>query len=390
MKKSSFLLLLVLFLVPFLNNGQAKVGLSRFPEIRISISKSQYNSLLQSKGQKLVLKKPVCLINRDTAIIKEAHSRGNNSLTFERKSLSVDLENTFTLRNNGENVKIKKFDLLNLVMDKNLWHSRWAFLTMSGIGIFPLYQTYCTLWINEEPQGIYLLVEKPHHYTDTKAKSPYTLRRGIDHTIQGEYVDTPSKDEAKKYKKQYLALYNDINHYHNEELYNRLNAGLQMDQYFNWLAFNYLIMNGDYADELYLYILPSGQFDIIPWDYDDIFKPMPHEGLQARNSITALKNKLIYSGEDPLDRAIATDEFVYQKYLMAFKKLMLALTPETLTKLSDQVRDELQILSEDKPSAGASLFLGKDSFQLELAKEDMRLAIDFMLNRRNALIKEIP
>lgn len=39
------------------------------------------------------------------------------------------------------------------------------------------------------------------------------------------------------------------------------------------LAFNYLIRNGDYTDELFLYLTGKGnQFQIIPWDYDDIFQ----------------------------------------------------------------------------------------------------------------------
>ena len=386
-----YLLLSVILLFSSLQNyGQADNPNSRFPEIRILISKSQYSTLLQGKGQKLVLKKPVLIINHDTTVVREVHSRGNNSLTFDHKSLSVDLENSFTVRNGGANVKIKKFNLLNLVMDKNLWHNRWAFLTMSEISIFPLYQTFCTLWINDQPQGIYLLVEKPHYYSDIKAKSPYMIRRGLNHTIDTEYIDAPSKEKSKKYRKQYRSLYEDISRYKNEELYKRLNTGLVLDHYFVWLAFNYLIMNGDYADEVYLYILPeSGQFDVIPWDYDDIFKPNPHEGLQSRNAVASLKNKLIFSGEDPLDRAIASDPFVYQHYLGSFKKLLLALTPESLTRLSDQVKDELLLLSDDQPASNASRFLGKEPFQIINATEDMRLALDFVIKRRNALLKEM-
>ena len=45
--------------------------------------------------------------------LKQLLARVNNSLTFERKSLSVDLENSINLRSDGEKVKVKKFDLLN-------------------------------------------------------------------------------------------------------------------------------------------------------------------------------------------------------------------------------------------------------------------------------------
>lgn len=42
---------------------------------------------------------------------------------------------------------------------------------MNELGIFLLFNTYCTVRINNQPEGIYLLVEKPHHASATK-KAP--------------------------------------------------------------------------------------------------------------------------------------------------------------------------------------------------------------------------
>ncbi len=364
-------------------------SINAVPEIRIYISKSQYNSLLDSKGRKLELKKPVFLVNGDTAKVKEVHSRGNNSLTFEHKSLSVDLADAIDIKTDGKKVKIKKFDLLNLVMDKNLWHNRWAFLNMADVSLFPLLNMYCTLWINDQPQGIYLLVEKQRHYTTGKPKSPYMVRRGVDHVLNDEYIDTPSKEDAKKFKQQYHAIYDDITKYKGEDLYNQLNSKLNLDHYFSWLGFNYLIMNGDYADELYLYIVPGGgKFDVIPWDYDDILRPVPHEGMAARNSVEGFKNKLIFSSEDPLDRAIASDEVLYRHYLSSFEALLNTLTAENLTAVSQKVKDELQALSTD-PAAPASLFLGKEAFSMKDASEDIDKSMDFIVKRRNGLLQTL-
>ena len=121
-------LLLCLIVSAQRTHAQTNTVAARFPEIRLQISKSQYSDLLDSKGLKMELKKPQLTINGDTAAVKEINSRGNNSLTFKHKSLSIDLENSFSIKVGGEKNKIKKFDLLNLVMDKNLWHNRWAFL----------------------------------------------------------------------------------------------------------------------------------------------------------------------------------------------------------------------------------------------------------------------
>ena len=371
-------------------SAQTHTSPQQFPDIRLYISKSQYGNLLESKGQKIELKKPRLIINGDSAVVKEIHSRGNNSLTFEHKSLSVDLENSVSIGQKGAKTKLKKFDLLNLVMDKNLWHNRWAFLCMARFDIFPLDNIFCTLWINDQPQGIYLLVEKPRHYTNGKIKSPYMIRRGVDHKINDEYIDTPSKEESKKYKNQFLKMYEDLEKYKGEELFNHLKTKIHVDHYFDWLAFNYLIMNGDYEDELYLYIdSKSGLFDIIPWDYDDILKSGPHEGRQARNAVPELRDKLIFSGEDPMDRAIAADEFVYQQYLLRFKKLLNDLNDETMIGISNRVKEELRAISQNQEVAKASLFLGKQPFQVEEAEKEIQTSLDFIIQRRNALVREM-
>jgi hypothetical protein len=156
------------------------------------------------------------------------------------------------------------------------------------------------------------------------------------------------------------------------------------------MAFNYLIMNGDYMDELYLYIQPkTGQFDVIPWDYDDILHPAPHEGTRARNAVQSLKNKLVFSSEDPLDRAIGSDEYVYRMYEQEFRKLLQALSAEDLKATADQVMSELDSLNRDTASAKASLFLGKEPFVLEQARADINTAITFVISRRNSLQKDL-
>lgn len=360
-----------------------------FPEIRIRIAPGQYSSLLQSKGRKISLKNPVMIVQGDTAKVKEIHSRGNNSLTFEHKSLSIDLNHAVKVPIGGKETSLKKFDLLNLVMDKNLWHNRWAFLCMQHVSLFPLMQTYSPVWINDQPQGIYLLVEKPRHYITSAIKSPYLLRRGIDHTVADEYIETPSKEDAKKYKLQFTSLYDDINKLHGKELYDRLNAKVNLDRYFKWIAFNYLIMNGDYADELYLYISPSdARYEVIPWDYDDILRPVPHEGMAARNAVEGFKSKYIFSSEDPLDRAIAADQVLYAHYLESFRDLLTNLDEATITRLAVQVREELHTLGAGEQGR-ASLFLGKEPWMEADASADIDRSLDFVLKRRNALFKEL-
>ena len=129
-----------------------------FPEIQLHISDYQFNSLKKSKGTKLKLNNAVLLVNGDTAHLKDIHLRGNNTLYFQRKSLSVDLKKSVAVIQGGQEISLKKFHLLNLSMDKNLWHNRWSYLILKELGLFPSFHSFCTVTINNNPQGIYLLV----------------------------------------------------------------------------------------------------------------------------------------------------------------------------------------------------------------------------------------
>jgi spore coat protein H len=374
-------------LIPHQGITQALQDKQDFPEIRIYISTKQLSQLRNAEGTRMELKQPIVLINKDTANVKDIHSRGASTMKFARKSLSVDLDRAFTFDTRDQQVKIKKFDLLNLVMDRNLWHNRWAFINLAELNLFPLFNTYCKLWINDQPQGIYLLVEKPSH-SSARLKSPYMVRRGPNHKIEQEYSNNSTKEEASQYKEKYYQIYKDLGKYKGKELEEALRSNLQLDQYFNWLAFNYFIMNGDYADEVYFYIHPdSGKFDIIPWDYDDIFRREPHEGAEARN--VKLKDKLIFSIEDVLDQRIASDEWLYAQYRSAFKKLLVTHDLEVITRTFNQVLQELEQLADDPEINNASGFLEKESFTIDKVKQDLTTTQEFLFNQRIVLLKAL-
>ncbi len=355
-----------------------------FPEVKIYISKSLYSNLQNNNSDKVVLLNPVMMINEDTALVKEIHARGNNSLKFKRKSLSVELDKAITLAVGNKKIHLKKFNLLNLVMDKHLWHNRWSDLTMESIGIFPLFNSYCKVWINDQPQGIFLLVEKPQQAM-SKLKSPYMLRRGPNHTISDEYFDDENKDSAKKYKKQFQSMYSGMS---DDTFPKQLQRTINIDKYYQFLAFNYLVMNGDYADEVFLYIDPKNQwFEVIPWDYDDILKPMPHEGRAIRNK--EFTDKKIFSLEESLDRAIAGNEELYTGYEKVLEKLLLTLDSTALSQSAHRVISELEQISADKSMAEATLFLDLNPFDILLAKNDILYSLDFILKRRKWILEEL-
>lgn len=357
-----------------------------FPEIQLNITNHQFNSLQKSKGSKLKLNNAILTLNGDTAIIKDIHLRGNNTLYFKRKSLSIDLEKSLPVTIGNQNIHLKKFHLLNLSMDKNLWHNRWSYLILADLGLFPSFHSFCLLSINRHPQGIYLLVEKPQQATANR-NSPYTIRRGIKHTIDHDYAATKSKDDLKKFKKQYYSLY-ETSLLHGDQLYEHLSASLNLELYFRWLAFNYLIMNGDYADELFLYINPATQlFDVMAWDYDDLFMSSPHEGRLARNQ--EFKERLIYSLEDELDYTIAADDFVYGKYIEVLKTILTICSDELMDEKANQVLLELTQMSGNHEDTQATMYVDKEPFKIEEAKYDINKSIEFLKKRRAFVLEKI-
>ncbi|MBP9926433.1 MAG: CotH kinase family protein [Cyclobacteriaceae bacterium] len=357
-----------------------------FPEIQINISANQFNKLKSAQGVKLELKDAQMILNEDTAKVDNIHIRGNNSLNFKRKSFSVDLDKSVVIRTAQGKTHVKKFLLLSLIMDKNLWHSRWAFLMMNELSLFPLFNSFCTVSVNNEPQGIYLLVEKPHQAT-TRLKSTYMVRRGLDHKIDTEYDDTNSKEQAKLYRKQYYSLYNTAN-LHGDSLLSHLNKSINLHSYFSWIGFNYLTMNGDYSDELFLYINPStGLYEAIGWDYDDLFRMSPHEGQEVRKA--QFGEKMIFSLEDSFDRMIAADPVVYSSYLKSLKNVLTICDSTLITTTSQRVLNELDHLNKNEAQRKATLYIDKEEFDIDKTHKDIKESMSFLLTRRRVALKKL-
>ena len=350
-----------------------------FPEINIVIPKGSQRQLEQSTESGYPLVKPVLMFNGYAVPVKKIHTRGKSSIQFSHKSLAIELKEDISFGTGEQSRSLNQFDLLNLAMDKDLWHNRWAYMMMDSLGIFPLYSTYCKLKINGEPQGIYLLVEKPVHAAK-RLESPYMVRRGMEGAVDGEHAWKTPADSVKKFRRMYQSVYRAPGLPDGASYLTRLEGALETQSYFRWMAFNYLVMNGDYSDEVFLYIRPaSGKFAVIPWDYDDIFRAAPHEGLAARSQ--TLNHRLVFSVEDPLDKAIASNDMLYQHYLSEFRATLMMMSERLIRDSFQVVQNELTGLAEDREIASSSLYIGKEPFTLEAAIIGIQKAEAFLLSR---------
>ena len=355
--------------------------------IEIHLSKAVYQKIKHNDGTNVFLGKPLTLINGDTVEVKKLHTRGKSTLYLRRKSYSFSLKNKASLNYSGKADEFKKFYSISLNSDKNYIRNRLAFGLMKEIQLFELFYSFCEIRINETSEGIYLLIERPQDWALKKKNSPMVLRRGYGHKIEKiRTAKNMDKTGINKYKNTYQQIYKTLNKYEGKLLYDKLSEWIDLELYMKWLSFNFLIRNGDYTDEVYFYIDPvAGIFKIIPWDYDDIFATQPHEGREGMR--IDLEAKFIFSGEDLLDRKIALDPFLYQKYLFQLKELLDQLTPFRIKLVFEQTYAELYPFYIDEEIIGMSRYDAHQNVSINSLSSDLkRLFSGLLATRANCIV----
>lgn len=327
-------------------------------------------------GEKLELSIGEITYNGVEVKAKSVKTRGQTTLYFKRKSYSISLDKPIHL----DDIKVKKLALNNLAMDRNYFRNRLSFLLMERIGIFHLHNYYAELLINDKTAGIYLAIQKPEDYIRS-LESTLLVRREYEERFTIE--DSHGKDtkdqinglrEIRKLTKRYEG----------QQLYDSLNSVVHMDHYFQWLAFNYLVKNGDYTDELFFYLTPDeNRFDIIPWDYDDIFMRQPHESFEQRNRV--LDHKLLFSGEEYLDIVIDSDNYLYREFLRNFRQVLEILNPDTIKDKFEQVYRELYPYYADHEIIAQSEYDQYGLTDLATLKEDLQHQFQFLLYQRQSV-----
>lgn len=332
---------------------------------------SNFESLKGTNGEKIAVKIATLIINGDTLNPEEINTRGGSTLLFKRKSFSFILKSDASFRHGERTESFKKFFVLSLSMDRNYCNNRLAFEMMESIQLFDLFYSFCELRINGHSEGICMIIERPQDWAMKKKDSPLLIRRGYNHAIDKlETSEIIEKSEAKKYSDYYKQIYKSLDKYEGEELYKTLSNSLDMETYMKWLAFNFLVRNGDYSDEVYFYIDPGiNKFNIIPWDYDDLFMPAPHEGkIESRK---ALGDKLIFSSEDLLDKKIANDPYLYKIYLIQLREILNQLSSTTLKRVFEDTYAELYPYYSNNEIISMSRFDSHKDTNLDILKNDM-------------------
>jgi spore coat protein H len=351
------------------------------------------------------------LLGREPLDLEEIKTRGKSALRFQRKSFSVFLNETLAIagRNGSDMAYLKKFKLISMAMDFTYIENRIGLGILEAQGIMPLFFRFVELRINGETQGIYLLVEDPEQYY-LELGSEFIFRRGYHNSFDDvEYFPSSPGIPRESYELRFKEIYFSLPVLQGEALYSALSERLDLEQYFRKMGIDYLLQNGDYTDEVYLYSLihqDKPRFSIIPWDYDDLFRSYPHEvGLTwgtgqllgdrhyatHQDVLDEIGDKMIFSIEDDLDYSIAMDPYLYDRYESTIAGMIEKMDLEDIDALFEQVKGELlPFYSKEEVVAQSQFDQHETSFRIwEDNMEDKRALLKERLTAMKEQLKEI-
>lgn len=340
--------------------------------------------------------------------LKEIRVRGKTSLNFKRKSFSVFLNEAINVTGReGSGVKsLKRFKLLAMAMDYTYIENRIGYGLQEEAGVMPLFYKFVELRINDDTEGVYMLVEDPEQFF-TEQGSEYIFRRGYHHGIwDSEYKPGYYFISQETYESRFREIYSKLTLYQGGELYDWINARMDLAQYYRKMGVDYLLQNGDYTDEVFFYAMIENQsirFRVIPWDYDDLFKNDPHEvgrtwgtGTIFGNRVYStmddihkeIGNKLIFSIEDDLDYIIARDPVLYARYEEELRKLFSGLDEGTIDRLFDRISRELAVFYNNEDIINQSEF-DRERTSIELWENNMEEKMGFLKERLGQMKQQL-
>jgi len=329
----------------------------------LSVTPSMQDQIFDSRDTSYIIDEPgtLLLLDDQPLDLDNFRVRGKSALNYRRKSYAVKLNTPILLEErDGSGLKeLTRFKLIAMAMDYTYIEERTGFGLLEQQDLMPLFYRFVELRLNGSTQGLYLLVEDPEQYY-LEHGSEYILRRGYYHSIEdSDYAPSFQYIPRETYESAFQEIYLNLTRLHGEELYNALDQRLNLKQYFRKIGMDYLLQNGDYSDEIYLYAMSNQdeiRFNIIPWDYDDLFKSNPHEvGITwgtgtlfgdrhyptHQDVLDEIGQKMIFSIEDDLDYTIVMDTFLYARYESTLAEMIGGISPEDIDELFNQVRNEL-------------------------------------------------
>ncbi len=352
---------------------------------------------------------PILYYDNNAYGVDRFETRGETSLNFRRKSFSVNLDDNlmFFVQSEGREREFEEFKLISLVFDYTYIENCIAIGLFHRLDLWPPYTFYTEVKLNNNTQGLYLYIEDPVEYFLYQQNSDFILRRNYNHRIDSYHINSLKADNTEQdYINKFNSIYSCIAHFSGQELYDSLMNRLDLPQYFTKIAIDMLVKNGDYTDEIFFYIKHSGNreiYGVYPWDYDDLFADLPHEIGRSWGPGTVFGNrdyysmddiiddvgfKLIFSIEDDLDYKIATDDYLYQRYLEVLEHVLTAIDEEALETIIQDTKNTLQPFYNHDDIIAQSQY-DRDETNQQLFESNLAEKRQFLLDRREWILNQL-
>jgi spore coat protein H len=312
-------------------------------EIAFTLDPKKLKQLHVVQGKKIPYRIDTLYLNKSAVPAEFIRIRGSSSSHFYRKSFTIHLAAKAALPGTNK-PRTNKLYAVSMNMDRNYIRNVIAYRVLSRQGLLSAPHTYANLLINQQSEGLYLVVYPSAEYALKECGASVVIRRGYESTVRKTYTRKSATTDSKPITQLYTSIYKKmIPVLSGEALYQELSGALNLNHYFTWMAFNHLFQNGDYSDEVYFLWQPElNRFDIMPWDFDDLFQTNPHE-----QPAKGEEKPFLFSTEDKLDATIANDPYLYRKYLEAYRKFLYSFTTADLKEVLESVyRDVIPYYSE--------------------------------------------
>lgn len=356
--------------------------------LELQLAPDDYELITSLRGKKVEVKIKEMRLDGQALSGNTLKVRGKSSLDYRRKSFTVDLDGWASIAIGDTIQDLGKFYLISMSMDRNYFRNRFSFMCLRELGLFPLDHNYVELMINGQPEGLYLMMERPDDYVLKERGAAYLMRRTYGEQIDDfEVGDEVGLRTQKAFNRQYSQIIDLCYTLEGEALADALDERLALDAYMRWLAFNYWVKNGDYTDEVFFYATgapDSARLHPLAWDYDDIFANNPHEGRAVREE--RLGDRLIFSSESVLDQTIALDPILYRRYLKVLRQVLDRFPAQRLRGILNTIYRELHPYYEAGrilPPAATDKFGPVD---LRLLRTELSQVYEIFLVQRRAEI----
>jgi len=375
-----------------------------------SVSESQRQKINESRGIKFELTDPTPDLIAGGLRFRIDHFRirGESTLNFERKCFSVNMDLKIPVVDpvTGIERKFERFKLISGVFDYTYIENRTAEAVFRKIGLWPLFDFYTEVKLNNHTQGLYHFIEDPEAYYTENQNSSFVLRRGYNHSVKSFFSNPMALQPASAYPAMLNRIYSAIKDYSGQALFDTLNNYIDLPQYFRKIGIDMLLQNGDYTDEIYFYTkVVNGKeiFGVLPWDDDDLFASQPHEigrswavgtvfGKRSYSGKDAIKaeigDKLIWSIEDDLDYQIAKDSILYQEYLKTLSSVMQVIDDNAIDSIFTNTEEHLAPFFENDSIVDQTRFDVTPSNKT-LFLDNLQAKKQLILDRRNYIISEL-